>query len=387
MTTNLLFIGDLDVHESDFLPFLAAHGYNVTVINTSCYAYPKFPRLKIGTGPVHNLYEYRRIRFVFKSNAPRAWMVKAAPGAMLERAGFTFAEIRQILTQEDADIVYGSWGSIGLPELRFIRKFNIPIIYEFLTYPVGFTKLVEKVENFFNRSIINSLAGRVFPSSRMLNYMERTFDLRQGNNIVFTESYSKRCFYKKRLRRLSVDDGEPHLVFIGADEKYCNIIPQIEKMLQKKIHVHVCETTGIKNRLHISRFKDYFHVFERASSLTLFDGSFATFMTQFDACLVTYDLRRATSTRLLNSVPNRFSFAITAGIPFVMPRSYLKSCEDIVKKHQIGFAYANYNELKNKLDDKDLMNYYQHNAVVSSNNFTLERNFEKIDRFFRKITR
>jgi len=202
---------------------------------------------------------------------------------------------------------------MGLPELRFIRKFNIPTIYEFLTYPVGFTKLVEKVENLFNRSIINSLAGRVFPSSRMLNYMERTFDLRQGKNTVFTESYSKRCFCKKRLQRLSVDDGEPHLVFIGADEKYCDIVPQIEKILEKKIHVHVCETTGIQNRLRTSKFGEYFHIFEKASSLMLFDGSFATFMTQFDACLVTYDLRRATSTRLQNSVPNRFSFALPLG--------------------------------------------------------------------------
>jgi hypothetical protein len=314
-------------------------------------------------------------------------MVKAAPAGIIEGAGFTFAEVRQILKKKEIDVIYGSWGSIGLPELRVIRKFHVPVVYEFLTYPVGFTKIVEKVENFLNRSVINSLAGRVFPSSRMLNYMERTFDLHQGSNIVFTESYSKRCFYQKRLRRLSVDDNEPHLVFIGADEKYCDIIPQVEEMLQRRIHVHVCETTGIKNRLHMSRFKDFCHVFERASSRALFDGSFATFMTQFDACLVTYDLRRATSTRLYNSVPNRFSFAITAGIPFVIPRGYLKSCEDIINKHQIGFAYVNYDELKNKLDDRDLMNYYQHNAAVKSNIFTLENNFEKIDRFLRRMAR
>jgi hypothetical protein len=382
-------MGDLDVHEGDFLPFLAAHGYNVSVINTSCYAFPMFPRINIGTGPVYHLYENRRVRFVFKNKyvGPRAWMLKAASGAMLERAGFTFADVRQILKEKEIDVIYGSWGSIGLPELRFIRKFNVPIVYEFLTYPVGFTKILEKVENFFNRSVINSLSGRVFASSRMLEYMERTFDLHQGNNIVFTESYSKRCFYKKRLPKLSVDDGEPHLVFIGADEKYCDIIPQVEEMLRRRIHIHVCKTTGIKNRLHTSRFKDFLHVFERANSRALFDGSFATFMTQFDACLVTYDLRRATSARIWTSVPNRFSFAITAGIPFVMPRGYLKSCEDIINEHQIGFAYVNYDDLKNKLDDKDLMNYYQHNAVAKSHIFTLENNFEKIDRFLRKIAR
>jgi len=385
MAINLLFVGALDIHEGDFLPFLAAHGYDVTVIDTTSSEFPMFPRDNIGTGPVYNLYENRKIRFVFKGNLNRAWILKASSGGILEGTGFTFTDVKQILKKKEIDVIYGSWGSLGLPELRLIRKFNVPIVYEFLTYPIGFSKIVEKVENFFNRTVINSLAGRVFASSRMLNYMENTFDLQRGSNIVFTESYSKKCFYQKRLPKLSDDDNKPHLVFIGLDKKYCDIIPQIEQILQKRIHVHVCETTGIKERLRMSRFKDFCHVFKKASSLARANGSFATFMTQFDACLVTYDLRRATSARLCISVPNRFSFAMTAGIPFVMPRGYLKSCEDIINEHQIGFAYASYDELKNRLYDRDLINTYQHNALAKSNIFTLESNFEKIDGFLRKI--
>jgi hypothetical protein len=110
-------------------------------------------------------------------------------------------------------------------------------------------------------------------------------------------------------------------------------------------------------------------------------------MTQFDACLVTYDFGRGTSARLCNSVPNRFSFALTAGIPLVMPQGYLKSCEDIINRHQTGFAYANCDELKKKLDSRDLMNAYQHNAIAKSNIFSLENNFEKIDEFLRRIAR
>jgi hypothetical protein len=108
-------------------------------------------------------------------------------------------------------------------------------------------------------------------------------------------------------------------------------------------------------------------------------------MTQFDACLVTYDWRRATSNSARNSLPGRFSSAITAGIPFVMPKNCLKSCEDMINQHQIGFAYANYDELRNKLDDTDLMSSYEHNVVSKSNIFTLENNFEEIDRFLRKM--
>lgn len=387
MTTNLLFMGELDIHQRDFLPFLAAHGYNVTVLNTSC---PEFPRRIIGTDiPVRNLYEKKRIRFVFGGSEARAWLLKAATGSVLERSGFTFAEVSEIVNKKEIDVVYGSWGSIGLPEFRFMKKFNTPVVYEFLTYPTGFSKAEEKVENLFNRSTINSLAharaGLIFASSRMLSHMESTFDLTQGNKLIFTESYSKRCFYQKRLHLLSDDDSEPHLVFIGVSYDIPSIFAQIEKMLQKRIHVHVCETAGLENRMRRSKFKDFCHVFKKASVRTLLDGSFATFMTQFDACLVTYNFTRATSTRLCNSIPNRFSFALTAGIPLVMPQGYLESCEDIINRHQIGFAYANCDELKKKLDNRDLMSTYQHNAVAKSNVFSLENNFEKVDEFLRRI--
>jgi hypothetical protein len=345
-----------------------------------------FPRTIAGTDiPVYNLYENRKIRFVFNGSEARTWILKAASGGILERSGFTFAEFGQILKKREIDVVYGSWGSIGLPELRFIKKFNVPIVYEFRTYPSGFSKIEEEIENFLNRSIIRTLTGLVFASHRMQKYVKNTFDLCQENDLVFMESWSKRCFYQKRLHRLSDDDNEAHLVFIGLSYDILNILPQIEEMLQRRIHVHVVETVGLENRLRTSRFKEFCHLFQKHGTRELLDGSFAAFMTQFDACLVTYDFRRATGTRIYNSVPGRFSVALTAGIPIVMPKGYLKSCEDLVDRHHIGFAYANVNELKNRLDNRDLMNSYLQNAVAKSRIFTLENNFEKIDSFLRRI--
>ena len=66
-----------------------------------------------------------------------------------------------------------------------------------------------------------------------------------------------------------------------------------------------------------------------------------------------------------------------------MPKGYLKGCEDIVNKNQIGFSYTNYKELYKKLINLDLMNEYKINAILKSKKFILENNFKKIDDFIK----
>ncbi len=242
------------------------------------------------------------------------------------------------------------------------------------------------MENALNRRIISNIDGRVLPTHNMLHYLKTMFDLHHGENIVFSESYSKKSHYQRRIPHLSDVDGKPHLIFIGLDE--WDIFPQLEEMMRREIHLHVLESKGVKQLLRKSEYKGFYHTFKKFDLSEVLDGTFATFMTQFDACLVTYNFRKAsTLNRFYNSVPNRFSFALTAGIPIVLHAGYLKGCEEILNKYQIGFTYTSYDDLKSKLKTPDLMNYYQHNAVAKANLFTLETNFKQIDTFLRKIAK
>jgi hypothetical protein len=379
MTIKLLFIGELDNHQLDFLPFLGRHGYDVTVMNT-CHG--AFPRKIIGTDmPVLNLYEDNRLRFLLNNRI--AWFGKPTFYSLAEKARLMNSKIAQVLKQE-IDVIFGSWGSHSLPELRLIHKRDTPVVYEFLTYPTTFSFRVE-IENVLSNRMINRLAGRILASQRMLHYLKTVFGIKHGENIVFTECYSERCFYRERLPRLSEKDGEPHVVFIGSNS--CEIFPQIEELLRRGIHVHVMEMKGFDERLLGLKFRGFAHTFKKFDFPKLIDGTMATFMTQFDACIETYDFRNASVLdRFYNSTPDRFSFALTAGIPVIMPRGYLLTCEEIVGRHQIGFTYSGYDDLKSKLGNCDLMNYYQKNAVASSKLFTLEYNFEKINKFLRNLS-
>lgn len=379
MPIHLLFIGGLFI--SDFLPFLNSHGYKVTIVNTSPYY--TLPKRMAGTEiEVENLHNSSVARKLLRGNA--GWLIKAGVYALFGSTRLFNNKVQRIIKQEDIQIIYGSWGSPCLPEMRMVQKLGLPLVYEFLTYPYYERFFLEKVENAYNNPIICGLDGRIVPTERMLNYLKNTFSIRGGENIVFPELYSEKSYYRKRLPRLSDSDCEPHIIFLGLSSYGSDISSQFEEILRRRIHVHVCETSDYAQMLRKSKLNGFFHTFREFDGTELHDGSFATFMTQFDACLVTYNSSKGTTmNRFYNSVPNRFSFAFTAGIPIIMPYGYLLGCEEIVSKNQTGFTYRNYDDLKDKLSNIDLMKYYRNNAIRNKKRCTLENNFEKIDAFLK----
>jgi hypothetical protein len=176
MTIRLLFLGELDIHAGALLPFLSKHGYDITVINTSHWM---FPNKIYGTAiPVCNLYRKSKITFLFKGRLE--WFRKAALYNFARNLNIVRNWLKQIIRQEETDVIYGSWGSQSLPEISLAQKFDIPVVYEFLTYPTNIVSFVEKIENFFNRGTINRMDGRVLSTQRILDYMRNVFGARHG---------------------------------------------------------------------------------------------------------------------------------------------------------------------------------------------------------------
>jgi hypothetical protein len=389
MTVALLFLGQLTIQAQAFLSYMSKYGYKVAAINTLYW--PSSKEIDDSNIPVYNLYEDSKIRATFGGRLE--WYRKAAFYTVARNLNLKNNKIKRIIDKTGIDIIYGSWGSQSLPEIGIAQKLHVPRVYEFLTYPTSSKRLAEKVENFFNRQIVNSLDGRVLSTQKMSYYMKNVFGVPRGENFIFMECYPEKFYYKKRLPLLSGLDGQPHIVFIGMD--VYDILPQIEEVASRKIHVHMCDVNQAgwdKNkprdasRMYAPKNASFVHPFNRFTYREIADGTFATFLTQFDACLVTYNFSGASSlSRFTNSIPSRFSIALLAGIPIVVLDGYLKGCEEIIGKHQIGFAYKNYADLSNKLNNKSMLNSYQKNAVNNSRLFSLENNFNRMDKFLKRI--
>jgi hypothetical protein len=391
MTVSLLFLGQLTIQAQAFLSYLHEHGYEVTAVNTLPWSIPK----KIGDAniPVYNFYEDSKISAAFARRLDLEWCRKVALYSIARNLNLKNGKLERIIEKTGIDIIYGSWGSQSLPEIGMAQEFHIPTVYEFLTYPTTSNTLTEKVENFFNRRIVNNLDGRVFSTKRMTRYMSTTFGESRGENLVFMECYPKKFHYRKRLPLLSEFDGQPHIVFIGMD--VWGILPQIEEIASRKIHIHMTSANqtgwlenkrGDASRIFAPKNTSFIHQYNRFTYGEIADGTFATFLTQFDSCLVTYNFSGFSSlTKFANSIPSRFSTALLAGIPIIVPSGYLKGCEEIIRRHQIGFAFKSYADLSNKLNNKNVLNSCANNAISNSSLFSLENNFNRMDKFLKRI--
>src|SRR5208283_3972769 len=144
MPIRLLFIGHLTFAARSFLPYLSEHGYDVTVINTKERV--SADRVYGTNIPVYNLYDESKIYALFEGSL--MWYRKAIVYGVEKNLGLKRDRLSRFIAKMEPDLIYGNWGSHGLPEIGEAQIFNTPVVYEFLTYPCRNSRLGQKVENF-----------------------------------------------------------------------------------------------------------------------------------------------------------------------------------------------------------------------------------------------
>jgi len=377
---NMLYLGSLTsyITQNDVLVFTEA-GHDISLLNV----YPVSMNCKeglLGYKKVINLYDVNRLNVLYKTIGGTVTSV------IFDVLKWKVKELEQIIEDNWIDLVYATWGSNMIPLVKNIQKGNlkVPIIYNFLSYPQNVYRWKVFLENWYCRRPIENLDGRIHATKSMYSYMDHRFDLeKHGLDVVTKPFFSSRYFYRRRLPLLSENDGKPHLVFIGPlslSRPWDDIRQEIYRITREKIHFHIAQTNVPMQK------NFYLHFFSYFPLKNLIDGSLATFMTQFDACIVLFNFKVCSCMdRFYTSFPSRFLFALNAGIPIVMPRGCLPACEKFVNEHQIGFAYRSLTKLKTMLNDDDLMERYRRNAIRKTVDFTYEKNFHKLDELMKAV--
>ncbi|MFH1957026.1 MAG: hypothetical protein ABIJ15_00940 [bacterium] len=386
---NLLFVGTVrGADPPNRINALIKMGYDVSILNIDreFFSYNTIKELT-GLKSVTNLFYEKKLYSAMKSKMAEAAKMLLSTFHLYENKEVK-AKVKEVILKNKINMVYCHWGVTVVPLIALIKNEfpNLPVIHEILTYPSSVNPLEIAFQNFFYGRVVKKIDGRIHCSRRMYDYLNSRFNLKQrGKDLIQPLYFNRRYFYKKRLPALSEKDNVPHIIFIGIGrENFSKKRPSddIRKKIQEitKLQIHFWISSKNKN----IEESDYVHFYPWLNSFEVANGSMATFMTQFDACIYLHNLKKNYA-MYENSLQTRFRFALTAGIPIVMPIGYYGACQDIVEKYKIGFAYKDVGELKAKLSDRELMAEYRKNAVRASPEFTFENNFEKLDKFVKEI--
>lgn len=105
---------------------------------------------------------------------------------------------------------------------------------------------------------------------------------------------------------------------------------------------------------------------------SLITRKLTSYMTQFDACLVSYNTSSRLPFRFKTSLPYRFLIALAAGIPIILPSGKFEAMESFIKREGIGFAYRNAEELLRFINSAHKWIQLQENCCLKRNRFLLD---------------
>ncbi|MCH8170717.1 MAG: AMP-binding protein [Bacteroidetes bacterium] len=196
----------------------------------------------------------------------------------------------------------------------------------------------ESFEIFLWGKVSQGLDGLILPTDQMKSFLFTKFPHAVDiPNIVFPIGLCDEYYCKNRLTLLSNKDNEHHIVFAGQfhpSYSINSVISQLEGIATHGIHVYFANYHKIKHS------SVCIHTFEPYNANGLLKGDLSTHMSQFDACLVLYNIQYKSS-RFQHSIPNRFFIALAAGIPIILKSGQLDACEKIVKEYEIGIIFSN----------------------------------------------
>lgn len=258
----------------------------------------------------------------------------------------------RLVKDTGAEVVVSFWGIGAMPEQRALQRAKAPVaqVLQFQTYPLGKAPFARpKPASPIEREVLGRLDGRIHASAQMEHYLDAALRPVRGIDIVLPEAWGPwACAGRQRLPKLSDADGKVHVVHIGVPPAQPgtadDVTAQLEAIAAQGIEVHAAEGfTSPRIR-----------TFPRLGVRALLTGEVATFLTQFDALVLLYNVTPGLQWYAGN-MPARFLSAISAGLPVAVPRGIFGAVQDFVQREGDGFVFDGAQDLTTRLRDKEAM--------------------------------
>ncbi len=259
--------------------------------------------------------------------------------------GFVFSQkFVPVLRKNNVGFVFAHWGVGVLPEVALVKSVapELPVILNMETFPTASSGgLREVTERYIFRRMAWAIDGLIIPTDEMASLIFKLVPFLKKKPVYMKPFYYPKEFAPTEfLQKLSARDHRPHVVFMGQfDTRHLinDVRQEILALANAGIIVHCARTFNLEHPNVVQ--------FEPFSGEDLVSGKLTSYMTQFDACLVTYAAKMRPPLRFKTSFPSRFLIALAAGVPIVLPRGKFKAMESFIEQEGIGLAYSDVKEL------------------------------------------
>lgn len=364
--------------------------HEVVVADTS-----KNPRSNVemlnGRSPLFNIYQTKDARsltgLVHSAFFPYSKL-------LIPAASHSRQSLVGTLIENRTDLVFASWDSSALVESRFLLNglrsagLKVPVVFRFLMYPANVTTPMIRLEHRLLRKTFTDFDGRIWPTEIMRGYCSENLcaDFSGARDIVLPFLPSVDYFPRRRNPLLSLNDCEPHIVYVGSTDfrnPLRNISDVIREITDNRIHLHMSKITPDRLARRMAHENPYLHVFDPVQMENL-----AHFMTSFDGCLICYNYTaRSRIDRLQNGIPNQMFWGIASGVPVFVysPKGELAACENLVRDLGIGENVKSVSDLGGILADKTGMHRLQQTVLSELDDHCYERYLPGLGEFLAGI--
>lgn len=215
-----------------------------------------------------------------------------------------------------------------------------------------------------------------------LELLPKEFNVSTKPSFYMSVYTTKEWFVKNKIKKLSSQDGEIHIVNIGGffpgSRMYDSMVPDFRDIIKQKIHFHFYVTKKLSEKeiyqftLGNNEIKKYLHIYEfppsDSVSHEIAKYDFATYFTHYS--------KLANPRAVEFTSGSKIAAYLEAGVPVLFKKENKVNAE-LTKKYGIGIVIKDAKKIKQKLKK---VNYKK--LVKNIEKFREEYSYEKnVDRF------
>lgn len=227
--------------------------------------------------------------------------------------------------------------------------------------------------------------GRIYVTEGVRDYIQQRYNVDPSKDTVFY-SYMSESLVPRRLRkRLSEEDGQIHIVYIGTvssliKDSHYDFRDIFKGIADRGIHVHMYVSIwGAKDKTYkrLAEDNEFIHYHGHLNQRTLLEE-----ITQYDYGWAGFNANEKNIEHLDVALPNKAFEYIACGLPVLaFPHKTLK---EFIKRNGVGLVFDDLDEMVSKLKE-DRIESTRKRVLGSRHRFTVEANISKVIQHYENI--